>query len=108
MAGNVLEITDDNFEAEVTSSAIPVVVDFWAEWCGPCRMMTPTMTELADEYQGKAKVGKLNIDDNRDTAVRFGINSIPTVLMFKDGQMVKQTVGVTAKKDLQEYLDELL
>ena len=108
MAGNVLEITDDNFEAEVITSTIPVLVDFWAEWCGPCRMMTPTITELADEYQDKAKVGKLNIDDNRDLAVRFGINSIPTVLIFKDGQMVKQTVGVTAKKDLQEYLDELL
>ena len=107
MAGNVLEITDDNFEVEVTNSSTPVLVDFWAEWCGPCRMMTPTIEELADEYQGKVKIGKLNTDDNRNTASKFGINAIPTTIIFENGQIAKKLVGVTPKKNLQAALDGL-
>jgi len=108
MAENIVEITDANFEAEVTNSDIPVLVDFWAEWCGPCRMLAPTIEELANEYAGRVKVGKLNTDDNRDTAVKFNINAIPTVLIFKNGQLAKQMVGLNSKKDLAAALDEQL
>ena len=108
MAGNVLQITDDNFESEVKNSAQPVLVDFWAEWCGPCRMLAPTIEELATEYQGKAKVGKLDTDENRNTAVKFGISAIPTVMIFKNGEVVKKFVGLTPKKDLKAAIDSLI
>ena len=107
MAGKVVEITDDNFETEVANSAIPVLVDFWAEWCGPCRMLAPTIEELADEYDGKIKIGKLDTDNNRDVAVKFGINAIPTVIIFNNGEIAKKIVGVSSKKDLKAVLDEL-
>ncbi len=108
MSDNVIEITDANFEEEVVNSDIPVLVDFWAEWCGPCRMLTPTIEELAQEYQGKVKFGKLNTDNSRDTAVKFGISAIPTIILFKNGQMAKKTVGLASKRDLQAAIDELL
>ena len=107
MAANVVEITDDNFAAEVTNSTTPVLVDFWAEWCGPCRMLAPTIEELAREYQGKIKVGKLDTDSNRNMAVKFGISAIPTVILFAQGQVAKKFVGLTPKKDLKAALDQL-
>jgi thioredoxin len=106
MAGSVIEITDDNFEAEVANSPIPVLVDFWAEWCGPCRMLAPTIEELAEEYKDKVKVGKLNTDDNKQVAVQFGISAIPTIILFQNGEVAKKLVGLVAKKDLKAALDE--
>jgi len=107
MAGNVLEITDGNFEAEVLAADIPVLVDFWAEWCGPCRMLAPTIEEVAGEYKGKVKVGKVNTDENREVSVKFGISAIPTVIVFKDGQIVKKFVGLVSKKEFKKVLDTL-
>ena len=108
MAEHLLEVTDDNFEVEVTQSDIPVLVDFWAEWCGPCRMLAPTIEELAAEYAGKVKVGKLDTDNNRNTAVKFGINAIPTLILFKNGEVVDKKVGMSSKKDLKAALDNAL
>ena len=107
MAANVIEITDDNFETEVTNSSVPVLVDFWAEWCGPCRMIAPMIEELAGQYLGKVKVGKLDTDNNRDTSVKFGISAIPTIILFNGGQVAKKFVGMTSKKDLVAAMDEL-
>ena len=105
MAENgVLELTDDNFEQEVIDSDVPVLVDFWAEWCMPCRMLAPTIEELASDFAGKVKVGKVDTDANRDVSVKFGISAIPTVILFKNGQVVKKFVGVTPKG---EFADEL-
>ena len=108
MAGNLIEITDNNFDTEVGSSSTPVLVDFWAEWCGPCRMLAPTIEELADEYNGKIKVGKLDTDSNRETAVKFGISAIPTVILFNNGEVERKFVGLTNKKDLKAALEELV
>jgi len=105
MAGaNTLEFTDANFESEVLKSNVPVLVDFWAEWCMPCRMLTPTIDALASETAGKAKVGKVNVDQHQGIAVKYGIQSIPTVMLFKNGQMVKKWVGVVQKGTLTEAL----
>jgi thioredoxin 1 len=106
MAGdNTLTFTDAGFDSEVLSSDKPVLVDFWAEWCGPCRMMTPTIDAIAADYQGKAKVGKLNVDDNGQTAMRYQIRGIPALLLFKGGKVVDQRVGAVGKSDLQKMLD---
>jgi thioredoxin 1 len=106
MAGdNVQTFTDDNFQAEVLGSDQPVLVDFWAEWCMPCKMLAPTIDELADEYAGKIKVGKLDTDGNREVASQFGITAIPTIILFKGGEVSQKFVGLTSKKDFQEALD---
>lgn len=108
MAENVVEITDENFEEQVAKSDAPVLVDFWAEWCGPCRMLAPTIAELATEYDGKVTVGKLNTDENRDVAVKYGISAIPTIILFKNGEVAQKLVGMSAKKDIKAAMDALL
>jgi thioredoxin 1 len=109
MAGKaVFELTDTNFKQEVLDSDKPVLVDFWAEWCQPCRMLTPTIEQLATEYEGKAKVGKVDTDSNRETSVKYGIQAIPTVLLFKGGQVQKKFVGLTSKDQFKNALDQLV
>jgi thioredoxin 1 len=105
MGANVVELTDANFQAEVIDSSQPVLVDFWAPWCGPCRMIAPLIEELASEYVGSVKVGKLNIDDSPQAASSHGVSSIPTLMVFKGGQVVDRFVGVQAKNRLQKALD---
>ncbi|HEV3005082.1 MAG TPA: thioredoxin [Pirellulales bacterium] len=105
MGANVVELTDGNFQAEVLDSSQPVLVDFWAPWCGPCRMIAPLVEELASEYAGSVKVGKLNIDDSPTAAGNFGVSSIPTLMVFKGGQVVERFVGVQPKNRLQKALD---
>ena len=102
------DVTDDNFEQEVLKSSKPVLVDFWAPWCGPCRMVSPIVEELATEYEGKVEFVKVNTDDNPNTSVKYGIRSIPTLLVFKDGEAVGQIVGFRPKSDLKERLDAVV
>jgi len=108
MAGNVIELTDENFDETVNNTDKPVLVDFWAPWCGPCRMMAPIIEEIAENYKDQVVVCKLNTDDSRDSAMEFGISGIPTLILFKDGQIEKKWVGVTSKKNISEAIDELL
>ncbi len=103
-----LEITDSNFEETVLKSDKPVMVDFWAAWCGPCRMVGPIIDELSDEYEGKAVVGKVDIDSNQQYAAQFGVRNIPTVLVFKNGELVDRKVGVSSKNDYAQALDNLI
>ena len=103
---NVREFTDGNFKTEVLESPEPVLVDFWAEWCMPCRMLAPTIDQVADEFAGKARVGKVDTDANRNTAVNYSISAIPTVILFKGGEPVKKFVGLTSKDDLSAALTE--
>ena len=106
MAGlDTLTLNDSSFDNDVLKSKIPVLVDFWAEWCGPCRMMTPTIDSISTDYAGKVKVGKLNVDENGGTAGRYGIRGIPTLLLFKDGRVVDQRVGAVGKTEVQKMLD---
>lgn len=107
MAGQgVLEFTDQNFDAEVLQSGQPVLVDFWAEWCMPCRMLAPTIDELARDFVGKAKVGKVDTDANREITLKYQINAIPTVILFKGGQVVKKWVGMTKKAELAQAMTQ--
>jgi len=102
---SVVEFTDANFDQEVISSDVPVLVDFWAEWCMPCRMLAPTIDELASEYEGKAKIGKLDTDANREVAVKYGISAIPTVILFKGGEVVQKFVGISPKTEFAAAID---
>ncbi len=108
MSENTATLTDGNFDDSVIKSTVPVLVDFWAEWCGPCRMIAPTVEELATDYDGKVTIGKLNVDDNPNTATQFGVRSIPTLLLFKGGEVVESVVGLTDKTRLQALLDKHL
>ena len=106
-AANVLTLTDKNFNEEVVKSAIPVLVDFWAEWCGPCKMIGPVIDEMATEYSGRVKIGKVNVDDQQQLAAQFKISSIPTLLIFKGGQVVEQMMGARSKRDIKTSLDKV-
>lgn len=106
--GNPITITDDSFQAEVVDSSLPVLVDFWAVWCGPCRMVAPIVDELAVEYEGRIKVGKVDVDSEQKIAADYGIRSIPTLLIFKNGELADQVVGAVPKKQLAEKLEAVL
>ena len=108
MVDSEIKLTDATFDNTVHNSDVPVLVDFWAPWCGPCRMIAPIIHELAEEYTDKAKICRLDTDEARDSAMEFGITAIPTIILFKDGQVQKKWVGLTSKKDLAEAIDELL
>lgn len=108
MSEDVVVLTDSNFETEVVKSNIPVLVDFWAAWCGPCRQLAPVIDELAREYKGKVKVGKLDTEENNSTPAKFGITAIPTLIVFKNGNAVNKMVGVKSKKELKTTLDAQL
>jgi thioredoxin 1 len=108
MAGAVTDVTDSNFDAEVLESEVPVLVDFWAPWCGPCRRVSPVVEEIADERGDALKVVKMNIDENQETAIKFNIMSIPTLMVFKHGQVAKTVIGAYPKRKLEEELEPAL
>ena len=103
-----VEINDASFKSEVTDSPLPVLVDFWAPWCGPCKMIAPVLEELAQEYDGKAKIVKINIDDNQNTPAQFGVRSIPTLILFKNGNEVEKIIGAQSKDKLKALIDSAL
>ncbi len=104
----LVTLTDDNFEEEVLKSDKPVLIDFWATWCGPCRIIAPIVEEMASEYEGKAKIGKLDVDSNQQTSIKYGVRSIPTLLIFKDGEVKETIIGAVPKANLVAKLESVL
>ena len=104
---SIINLTQENFAQEVLNAPAPVLVDFWAEWCGPCKMIAPVLNELADEYSGKIKIGKVNIDEQQSLAAEYGVRAIPTLLLFSKGQVAEQMVGARSKRDLKSSLDRV-
>jgi thioredoxin 1 len=105
VSDNIVDLTDESFQNEVLESPKPVLVDYWAEWCGPCKMIAPILTEIAEEYEGKIKIAKLNIDDNPQTPPKYGIRGIPTLMLFKDGNVEATKVGALSKSQLTAFID---
>jgi len=105
VSDNIVYLTDESFQTEVLDSSEPVLVDYWAEWCGPCKMIAPILTEIADEYQGKVKIAKLNIDENPQTPPKYGIRGIPTLMLFKNGNVEATKVGALSKSQLTAFID---
>tara|TARA_Y100000590_G_scaffold432030_1_gene547544 strand:+ start:565 stop:891 length:327 start_codon:yes stop_codon:yes gene_type:complete len=108
MSNNTIEFTDQSFNIEVVQADIPVLIDFWAAWCGPCKAIAPVIEEIAIEYDGKVKVGKLDVDQNQKTAMEYGVRSIPTILIIKSGEVVSQIVGAVPKENITKALDKIL
>ena len=108
MSNNILTVTDDSFETDVLQSDLPVLVDFWAEWCGPCKMIAPVLEEIAGEFAGRLKVAKLNIDQNDATAPKFGIRSIPTLILFRNGQAEATKIGAMSKSELAAFVEQAI
>ena len=108
MAGNVIELDDGSFDDTIKGSEVPVLVDFWAPWCGPCKMIAPIVEEIAEEYGDKAKICKVDTDEHREAAVEYAINAIPTVILFNNGEIAQKWVGLTTKKDITKELDQLI
>mgnify|MGYP001262329387 CR=1 FL=1 len=106
-ASNIVTLTSENFSSEVLNSTSPILVDFWAQWCGPCKMLAPILDDLAQEFDGKVRIGKVDIDQYQDLAGQYGIRAIPTLLVFKNGQVVEQMQGLRSKKDLKAALERL-
>ena len=108
MSDKVQDVTDQSFESDVLQSSDPVLVDFWAAWCAPCRMLSPTIDQIAQDFAGRAKVVKLNVDDNRETSARYGIRGIPTLLLFKNGELRDQVVGATSRENIARLIENQL
>ena len=108
MSDNIINVTDSSFEQEVLSSEVPVLLDYWAEWCGPCKMIAPILNDIADEYSGKIKVAKINIDENPGTPAKFGVRGIPTLMIFKSGSIEATKVGAMSKSQLSAFIDSTI